>query len=154
MKKLSSIHITGAAEQCNQPSRYTRVPDQLNPKTCNMQELYCENKYEFDLDELLEDMPKLKDEIKSMTISNYKGKVDMKSLERHIKRQNWDDGNRFAACQKLSPVLISQVTLEELIKMIPVKLEKDHVNVLRSKLYYFEKHKQELIADHLGEEFE
>ena len=71
----------------------------------------------------------------------------MKALERHIKRLNFQEGSRFEACQKLSPVLISQVTLEELIKMIPIKLEKDHINVLRAKYYYFEKYKDLLTTD-------
>ena len=148
------LGITGADEQSALPSKYTRVPDQINVKTGNMQTLYSENKYEFNLDELLENMPKLKDEVQTKSLSNYKGQVSIKALERHIKRQDWSDGNRFAACQKLSPVLIAQVTLEELIKMIPVRLEKDHINVLRSKLYYFEKYKQELTANHLGESIE
>lgn len=133
------LGLEGADEQAALPNKYTRVPGQINPKTGNIQELYSENKYVFNLDEILTEMPKLKDELKQPT--QYKGKVDMKSLERHIKRQNWSEGNRFAACQKLSPILISQVTFEELINMIPVKLEKDHKNVIRSKLYYYEKYK-------------
>lgn len=139
------LGLEGADEQANLPSKYTRVPDQINPKTGNMQELYSENKYIFDLDEILENMPRLKDELKRPT--QYKGKVDMKALERHIKRLNFQEGSRFEACQKLSPVLISQVTLEELIKMIPIKLEKDHINVLRAKYYYFEKYKDLLTTD-------
>ena len=139
------LGLEGADEQANLPNKYTRVPDQINPKTGNMQELYSENKYVFDLDEILENMPRLKDELKRPT--QYKGKVDMKALERHIKRLNFQEGSRFEACQKLSPVLISQVTLEELIKMIPIKLEKDHINVLRAKYYYFEKYKDLLTID-------
>ena len=139
------LSLEGADEQANLPNKYTRVPDQINPKTGNMQELYSENKYIFDLDEILENMPRLKDELKRPT--QYKGKVDMKALERHIKRLNFQEGSRFEACQKLSPVLISQVTLEELIKMIPIKLEKDHINVLRAKYYYFEKYKDLLTTD-------
>lgn len=139
------LGLEGADEQANLPNKYTRVPDQINPKTGNMQELYSENKYVFDLDEILENMPRLKDELKRPT--QYKGKVDMKALERHIKRLNFQEGSRFEACQKLSPVLISQVTLEELIKMIPIKLEKDHINVLRAKYYYFEKYKDLLTTD-------
>ena len=139
------LGLEGADEQANLPNKYTRVPDQINPKTGNMQELYSENKYIFDLDEILENMPRLKDELKRPT--QYKGKVDMKALERHIKRLNFQEGSRFEACQKLSPVLISQVTLEELIKMIPIKLEKDHINVLRAKYYYFEKYKDLLTTD-------
>lgn len=133
------LNLDGADEQCAAPNRYTRVPDQINPKTGNMQELYSENKYIFKLDDILEDMPKLKDEMKQPT--EYKGKVDIKALERHIKRLNFQDGNRFVACQKLSPILISQVTFEELIKMIPVKLEKNHLYVIRAKYYYWEKYK-------------
>ena len=139
------LGLEGADEQANLPNKYTRVPDQINPKTGNMQELYSENKYIFDLDEILANMPRLKDELKRPT--QYKGKVDMKALERHIKRLNFQEGSRFEACQKLSPVLISQVTLEELIKMIPIKLEKDHINVLRAKYYYFEKYKDLLTTD-------
>ena len=139
------LGLEGADEQANLPNKYTRVPDQINPKTGNIQELYSENKYIFDLDEILENMPRLKDELKRPT--QYKGKVDMKALERHIKRLNFQEGSRFEACQKLSPVLISQVTLEELIKMIPIKLEKDHINVLRAKYYYFEKYKDLLTTD-------
>lgn len=146
------LGLDGADEMCNQPNRYTRVPNQINPKTGNMQELYSENKYIFNLDEILENMPRLKDELKKPT--QYKGKVDMKALERHIKRLNFQEGSRFEACQKLSPVLISQVTMEELIKMIPIKLEKDHINVIRAKYYYFEKYKDLLTVenDDLSEE--
>ena len=139
------LGLEGADEQCCQPSRYTRVPDQINNKTGNKQELYSQKEYVFNLDEILDNMPRLKEELKKPT--QYKGKVDMKALERHIKRQDWTGGNRFMACQKLSPVLISQVTLEELIGMIPAKLEKDHINVLRAKYYYFEKYKDTLIEE-------
>lgn len=139
------LGLTGADEQCDNPNRYTRVPEFMNPKTGNMQELYSENKYEFSLDEILENMPRLKEELKKPT--KYKGEVSLKALEKHIKKQDWQDGSRFAACQKLSPVLISQVSLEELIQMIPCKLEKDHIYVLKSKMYYFEKHKDELVIE-------
>ena len=135
----NKLGLTGADQQCNQPNRYTRVPNQENPKTHEMQTLYCENKYIFDLDEIMENIPRLKEELKQPT--QYKGKVDMKALERHIKRQDWSEGNRFSACQKLSPVLISQVSLDELIKMIPIKLDKNHIYVLKSKLWYWEKYK-------------
>lgn len=137
------LGLDGADEMVALPNRYTRVPDQINPKTGNMQELYCENKYEFDLDDILDYLPKLKDELKQPT--QYKGKVDMKSLERHIKKQDWSEGNRFTACQKLSPILISQVTMEELIKMIPTRLEKNHLHVIQAKYYYWEKYKDLLI---------
>jgi len=133
------LGLTGADQQCNQPNRYTRVPNQENPKTHEMQTLYCENKYVFNLDEIMENIPRLKEELKQPT--QYKGKVDMKALERHIKRQDWSEGNRFSACQKLSPILISQVSLDELIKMIPIKLDKNHIYVLKSKLWYWEKYK-------------
>jgi hypothetical protein len=133
------LGLQNADEQSNQPSKYTRVPDQINPKTNELQTLYSENKYEFDVNEILNDLPKLKEELKQPT--KYKGQVTIKALERHIKRQDWSDGNRFAACQKLSPVLIAQVDLEELIKMIPCKLDKDHIYVLKAKYHYWNKYK-------------
>lgn len=133
------LGLIGADEQCSQPNRYTRTPDETNPKTGEIQTLYSENKYEFNLDEILENMPKLKDELKLPT--QYKGKVDIKALERHIKRQDWSDGNRFLACQKLSPILISQVSMDELLTMIPTKLDKNHIYVLRAKYRFYEKNK-------------
>ena len=84
-------------------------------------------------------MPILIDEIKQPTL--YKGKVNMKALERHLKKLDWSDGNRFVACQKLSPVLISQVTMEELLAMIPVKLDRDHKYIIRSKYHFYQKNK-------------
>ena len=139
----NKLKLEGADEQCAFPNRYTRVPDFLNPKTGNKQVLYSENKYEFDLDQILEDMPRLKDELKQPT--QYKGKVDIKALERHLKRLNFQEGNRFEACQKLSPILISQVSMKELLKMIPCSLEKNHLYVIRAKYYYWEKYKDILI---------
>ena len=70
----------------------------------------------------------------------------MKALERHIKKLDWSEGNRFNACQKLSPRLISQVPMEELLKMIPDGdcLDKDHRFVIRNKYKYYEKHKYEI----------
>lgn len=133
------LGLIGADQQTCIPSKYTRVPDEINPKTGEMQTLYSENKYEFDLDEILEKMPKLKEELKQPTI--YKGKVDMKALERHLKRLDWSEGNRFVACQKLSPILISQVSMEELLTMIPVKLERDHKYIIRSKYHFYQKNK-------------
>ena len=133
------LGLIGADQQAAVPSKYTRVPDEINPKTGEMQTLYSENKYEFDLDEIVENMPKLKDEIKQPTL--YKGKVNMKALERHLKKLDWSDGNRFVACQKLSPVLISQVTMEELLAMIPVKLDRDHKYIIRSKYHFYQKNK-------------
>lgn len=133
------LGLDGADTQCDQPNRYTRVPNQINPKTGNMQTLYSECKYEFDVDEILENLPKLDKVI--VKPKEYKGQVTIKALERHIKRQDWTEGNRFTACQKLSPVLISQVTLQELLKMLPCRLERNHLNVLRSKYHYYIKNK-------------
>ena len=36
---------------------------------------------------------------------------------------------------------MSLVSLEDLLKMIPVKLDKDHIYVLKSKYHYWEKYK-------------
>jgi hypothetical protein len=135
------LGFVGADEQCSIPSKYTRVPDQINPKTGNMQVLYSEDKNVLSKAEILEAMPKLKDEIKPIT--SYKGQVTIKALERHIKRQDWGEGNRFSAVQKLSPILISQVEYETLLGMIPVKLDKDHKRVIRAKYFYWEKYKDE-----------
>lgn len=134
-----NLGLQNADEQCAQPSRYTRTPDQENPKTGELQTLYSENKYEFDVESILDNLPKLKEELKQPT--QYKGQVTIKALERHIKRQDWGEGNRFAACQKLSPILISQVPLNELLEMIPCKLEKDHIYVLKAKYHYWNKYK-------------
>ena len=132
------LKLTGADEQANLPNKYTRVPGQINPKTGNVQTLYSENKYEFNLAEILEDLPRLGKTNKP--ISTFKGKVTLDALKRHIKRQDWSEGNRFGACQKLSPALITQVSIEELFNMIPCRLEKDHKQVIRAKYHYWEKY--------------
>ena len=62
-----------------------------------------------------------------------------------IELENGD--TTFASCQKLSPVLISLVDMDELLKMIPCKLEKDHKFVIRSKYWYFQKHREELLDE-------
>lgn len=142
----NKLGLHGADTQSNVPSKYTRVPGQINPKTGNMQELYSQKGYIFSLDEIMENLPKL-DVNKDTQATTYKGKISMQSLERHVNRQDWQDGNRFAACQKLSPVLISLVPLKKLIEMIPVKLDKDHINVLRAKYYYFEKYSDLLVKE-------
>ena len=97
-----------------------------------------------DVDAILDDLPRIKNDIKPF--KEYTGKVDMKALERHIKKLDWSEGNRFNACQKLSPRLISQVPMEELLKMIPDGdcLDKDHRFVIRNKYKYYEKHKYEI----------
>ena len=79
-------------------------------------------------------------------VKEYTGKVDMKALEKHINKLDWTEGNRFMACQKLSPRLISQVSMEELLKLIPDGecLNKDHLFVIRNKYKYYEKHKYEI----------
>ena len=139
----SRLGFIGADEACSVPNKYTRVPDQINPKTGNMQTLYCYDKNVIKLDDILVDLPKLCDE--TQEIKKYKGQVTLKALERHIKRQDWSDGNRFSACQKLSPVLISLVDYNTLLGMIPCKLDKDHKRVIKSKLYYFNKYKDQLL---------
>lgn len=133
-----------ADEQAGLPSKYTRVPNQMNEKTGEMQTLYYNGKHVLDADELLEALPKLKDEVKAPKL--YTGELSIKALERHIKKLNWDSGNRYASVQKLSPRLISQVSLSDLLDMIPdgKSLEKDHLYVIRSKYKYYERHKDEL----------
>lgn len=137
----NKLGFIGADEMCNQPSRYTRVPDQINPKTGEEQTLKSEYKYEFNTDEILDNMPRLKE--KEVKVSQYKGEITLKALEKHIAKQDWSEGNRFTACQKLSPALISQVDLKTLCEMIPCKLDKDHKYVIRSKLRYYERQKAE-----------
>lgn len=141
---MYKYHLIGADEQANVPSKYTRVPDQMNPKTGEMATLYLYDKNVLDTDTILEELPKVKDETKPF--KEYEGKIDLKALERHIKRLDWSEGNRFIACQKLSPRLISQVSMEELLKMIPDGdcLERDHLTVIRAKYRYYEKHKYEI----------
>ena len=133
------LGFIGADTQCSLPSKYTRVPGQINDKTEQEQTLYSYDTNILDLDEILEKIPNLKEEIKPF--KEYTGEVTIKKLEQHIKKQNWDEGNRFTAVQKLSPRLISQVDIKELLEMIPIKLERDHIRVLRSKYNYYEKHK-------------
>ena len=135
----SKLRFTGADEMCNQPSRYTRVPDQINPKTGEMQTLYSEKKYVFNTEKLLEELPPLKE--KEVKPTKFKGEPTIDALKKHISKQDWSEGNRFTACQKLSPCLISLVTLDELYNMIPCKLEKDHKYVIRSKRRMWEKQK-------------
>ena len=134
------LNIIGADEACELPNKYTRVPGQINPKTNEMQTLYSENKYEFSTKEILDDLPVFREN--EPKIVPYKGKnITLKTLEKHINKQDWSEGNRFVACQKLSPNLMSLVSLEDLLKMIPVKLDKDHIYVLKSKYHYWEKYK-------------
>ena len=135
------LGIIGADEMCNQPSRYTRVPNQINPKTGELQSLYSENKYEFDLQEILDTMSRLHGSKKEVTVTKFKGEPTIEALEKHIAKQDWSEGNRFRACQKLSPVLISQVDFATLCDMIPCKLEKDHKYVIRSKMRNYQKQK-------------
>lgn len=137
----SKLRFTGADEMCNQPSRYTRVPDQINPKTGEMQTLYSERKYVFNTEKILEDLPVLHE--KQITPTKFKGEPTIEALQKHIAKQDWSEGNRFAACQKLSPCLISLVSLETLYEMIPCKLDKDHKYVIRSKRRAWEKEKAE-----------
>ena len=120
------------------PNKYTRVPGQINPSTGLEQTLYIEPKNIIDADEILDNLPRVKEEIKPP--KEYKGKVTIEALKKHIEKQEWTEGNRFSSVQKLSPVLISQVSLEELLTMIPCKLNKDHIYVLRCKYSYYEKY--------------
>ena len=134
----SKLRLTGADEMCSLPNKYTRVPDQINPKTGEMQTLYCENKYVFNTEKLLNSLnPLISDKPVKPTV--FKGIPTREALVKHIAKQDWSEGNRFTACQKLSPCLISLVTLDELYEMIPCKLEKDHKYVIRSKRRSWEK---------------
>lgn len=135
------LGFIGADEQCSIPSKYTRVPNKINEKTGNLQTLYLFDKNILDTQEILDELPRLKDN--SNICKEYTGEVSIKALERHIKRLNWDEGNRFIAVQKLSPKLISQVDIKTLLEMIPVKLDRDHIRVIRSKYAYYEKYKVE-----------
>lgn len=131
-----------ADAQAALPSKYTRVPDQINPKTGAMQTLYSYDRNVLDADEIIAELPRIKE--KGITpYKEYTGKIDLATLQKHINRQDWSEGNRYLACQKLSPALISQVSLPELLNMIPNgnELEKDHIYVLKSKMRYWEKHK-------------
>ena len=137
----NKLGFYGADEQCAIPAKYTRTPGQINPKTGNEQKLYSFDKNIIDLDTLLDELPRLKEEVKKPAV--YKGKITIEALEKHIKKLDWSEGNRFNATQKLSPALISQVSIEELLKMIPIKLEKNQIAVIRSKRYYWEKQQRE-----------
>lgn len=137
----NKLGFTGADEQCAVASKLTRTPGQINPKTGNEQTLYLYDKNILSCDEILEDLPKVKEELKKPT--QYKGKVTIEALKRHIKRLDWSDGNRFASCQKLSPLLISQVSMKELLEMIPINLQRDHKRVIQAKYFYAEKYKDE-----------
>jgi hypothetical protein len=119
------------------PSKYTRTPGQINPKTGEMQTLYCYDKNIIDVDEILDDLPRIHDQVKP--IKEYKGKLTLEALKKHIEKLDWSEGNRFTAVQHLSPNLISLVSDEELFKMIPCTLEKDHKYVIRYKRKYYEK---------------
>ena len=136
----SKLRLTGADEMCSLPNKYTRVPDQINPKTGEMQTLYCENKYVFDTEKLLRVLHPL-DKNESVKPITFKGVPTIAALEKHIAKQDWSEGNRFVACQKLSPCLISLVSFEKLLEMIPCRLEKDHKYVIRSKYRAWEKQK-------------
>ena len=143
----SMLGFVGADEQANQPSKYTRVPDQINPKTGNMQQLYLFDKNVIDRDKLLEEMPKLKDVVPK--VREYTGELTIDALKKHIKRLKFTEGSRYEACQKLSPALISLVSEEELLEMIGIKLEKDHKYVIRSKRAYWKKkqYEQEMLEE-------
>ena len=132
------LGFIGADIQCAIPSKYTRVPDQINPKSGEMQTLYLYDKNILKTKDILADIPNVAEEIKPP--KEYTGKVTIEALEKHIKKQDWSEGNRFAAVQKLSPRLIAQVPMETLLKMIPTRLEKDHKYVLRAKYSYYEKY--------------
>ena len=132
------LGLNSSDTQCAIPSKYTRTPGQINPKTGNEQTLYLYDKNILKVDDILKELPKLADEIKPF--KEFSGKITLAALKRHINRLNWDEGNRFAAVQKLSPTLISLVSKEELLEMIPVKLDRDHLAVIRSKYYYFNKY--------------
>ena len=141
---MYKYHLIGCDEQSNVPSKYTRTPGMVNAKTNEEAILYLYDKNVLDVDAILADLPRLKDDAKPF--KEYTGQVNMKALERNIAKLDWSEGNRFAACQKLSPKLISQVSLDELLKMIPNGdcLDKDHLFVIRNKYRYYEKHKYEL----------
>lgn len=132
------LGFIGADVQSGIPSKYTRVPGQINPKTGKEQTLYSFDKNVISCQEIIDNMPRIKEELKP--VSQYKGKRTIEALARQIKRQDWSDGNRFAACQKLSPALVSLVDFDTLLNMIPVPLEKDHKYCLRGKRRYWEKY--------------
>ena len=138
----------GADEQANVPSKYTRVPDQMNPKTGEMQILYSYDKNVLDVDQLLEEIPRINEKA-IKPFKEYTGKVTLDALKRHINKMDWSAGNRFAACQHLSPRLIGQVSMNELLEMIPDgnSLDKDHLYVIKCKYRFYEKHKDELLQE-------
>ena len=139
----NELRLIGADEQSSLQSKYTRTPGQMNPKTGAEQTLYLNDKNIFDPTELMEDLPKLKSEAKP--VKEYTGELTIKALEKHINKLDWSEGNRFASCQRLSPVLISQVDDETLKNMIPCNLDKDHLQVIKAKRNYFERNKDELL---------
>lgn len=130
------LNIMDADEAGVGPTKYTRVPGQVNPKTGEMQTLYLEDKNELNTQEILDNLPRLKDVIKPY--KEYKGTRSIEALEKQIKKLDWTEGNRFSSVQKLSPALVSLVPLDELEKMIPCKLDKDHRYVLRCKYRTYE----------------
>lgn len=140
----NELRLIGADEQSALQSKYTRTPGQNNPKTGCEQTLYAYDKNIFDPTSLMDDLPKLKSEAKP--VKEFTGELTINALQKHINKLDWSEGNRFAACQKLSPVLISQVDDEELQKMIPCTLEKDHLQVIKAKRRYFERNKEELLS--------
>lgn len=133
--KLPQVDEAGAGL----PSKYTRVPDQINPKTGNLQTLYSYDKNIIDVDKILDDLPRLKSDCKP--IKAYKGKRTIEALKKHIAKLDFTEGNRFTACQKLSPSLIGLVTLNELLELLPCTLDKDQLYVLKGKYNFFEKHR-------------
>ena len=140
----NELRLIGADEQSSLQSKYTRTPGQINPKSGCEQTLYLYDKNIFDPSTLMDDLPKLKSEAKP--VKEFTGELTINALEKHINKLDWSEGNRFAACQKLSPVLISQVDDETLEKMIPCTLEKDHLQVIKAKRRYFERNKDELLS--------
>ena len=138
----------GADEQANVPSKYTRVPDQMNPKTGEMQTLYSFDKNVLDVDEILSELPRVNEKA-IKPFKEYTGKVTLDALKKHINKMDWSTGNRFAACQHLSPRLIGQVSMDELLSMIPDgdSLDKDHIYVIKCKYRFYEKHKDELLKE-------
>jgi len=140
----NELRLIGADEQSSLQSKYTRTPGQINPKSGCEQTLYLYDKNIFDPSTLMDDLPKLKSEAKP--VKEFTGELTINALEKHINKLDWSEGNRFAACQKLSPVLISQVDDETLEKMIPCTLEKDHLQVIKAKRRYFERNKDELMS--------
>lgn len=138
----------GADEQANVPSKYTRVPDQMNPKTGEMQTLYSYDKNILDVDQILDEIPRINDKALK-PFKEYTGKISLDALKKHINKLDWSAGNRFAACQHLSPRLIGQVSMNELLDMIPDgnSLDKDHLYVIKCKYRFYEQHKDELLKE-------